>query len=99
MQNDFLELIEPTPKLKTTKCKFFAMLISLFLKFTTFFFAVVAWYLYDYFIAGATLLITFLIVGIIRAKLRNEVIPPSQREFAYTDSSIASWYVAKRICF
>ncbi|WP_345993826.1 hypothetical protein [Sulfurimonas sp. HSL-1716] len=99
MDNDFLELIEPTPKIKNKKCGVLVFFISFFLKFSPALFALWAWYLYDYFIAGAVLLITFLIVGIIRSKLRNEVIPANQREFAYTDNAIAVWYVAKRICF
>ena len=99
MEDNFLELIEPTPEIKDKKCRALVWIITFFLKFTTVLAALIAWYLYDYFIAGATLLITFLIVGIIRSKLRNEVIPANQREFAYTDKAIATWYVAKRICF
>ncbi|MBU0632264.1 hypothetical protein KKA17_06450 [bacterium] len=99
MENDFLELLEPTPKIETSKCKILVFIITFFLRFSTIIAAVTAWFFYDYFIAGATLLIAFLITGIIRSKLRNDVIPPNQREFAYTDKAIATWYVAKRICF
>lgn len=99
MEDNFLELIEPTPKIEDKKCKIYVFIITFFLKFSTIIAALIAWYLYDYFIAGATLLITFLLVGIVRSKLRNEVIPANQREFAYTDKAIAIWYVAKRICF
>ena len=99
MENDFLDLIEPTPKVKSRKCKVLVFIIAFLLRFSTIITALTAWYLYDYFIAGATLLITFLIVGIVRSKLRNDVIPPNQREFHYTDNAIAAWYVAKRICF
>ena len=98
MQSEFLELIEPTPKLKTSKCRLLAFLLFMFLSYSPLLLAILAWYLYDYFIAGAVLLLSFLVVGIIRSKLRNEVIPPNQREFHYTDKAIADWYLSKRIC-
>lgn len=57
-----------------------------------------AWYFYDYFIAGAILLLSFIIMGIIRSKLRNSAIPPSQREYHYNDKGIADWFVARELC-
>jgi len=98
MDTDYIDLIEPTPKLKTKKCRFVAFLLKLFLKYTTFVAAVIAWYFYDYFIAIATLLLSFIIMGIIRSKLRNSVIPISQSEYHYTDEGIADWYTAKMLC-
>jgi hypothetical protein len=98
MEHDFLELIEPTPKLESKKCQLGASLLSFFLNYFTIIISLISWYMYDYFIAGATLLITFLLIGIIRSKLRNDVIPANQREFHYTDKAIASWYFSKRIC-
>ena len=98
MQTDFIELIEPTPVLKTKKCKIISFLLRMFLQFTTFITALIAWYIYDYFIAVATLLLTFIIMGIIRSKLRNSVIPVKQNEFQYNDQGIADWYTAKELC-
>ena len=99
MQDDILEIIEPLPKIETIRCKTIVAVITFFLRFSTVIASLVAWYLYDYFIAGGTLLVSFLIVGIIRSKLRNDAVPPAQREYAYTDKAIATWYAAKRICF
>jgi len=98
MKNDYIDLIEPTPVLHTKKCQFISLIIKLFLQFTPIIAALITWYLYDYFIAGATLLIMFVVVGIVRAKMRNSVIPPSQREYHYNDESIAKWFTAKEIC-
>ncbi|WP_457749706.1 hypothetical protein [Sulfurimonas sp.] len=98
MQNDYIDLIQTTPVMQTKKCRFIAMLIKLFLQYTPVISAFIAWYLYDYFIAGATLLIMFIIVGIVRAKMRNSVIPLSQREYHYNDEGIANWFTAKEIC-
>ena len=98
MKNDYIDLREPTPILQTKKCQIIALLIKFFLQFTPVIAAFTVWYLYDYFIAGATLLIIFLVVGIIRAKIRNSVIPPSQREYHYNDEDVAKWFTAKEIC-
>jgi len=98
MNNDYLELIEPTPTLHSKKCRFTAFSIRLLLQFTTPILALIMWYIYDYFIAGATLLISFIVVGIIRAKMRNSVIPIHQREFQYNDQGIATWFTAKELC-
>ncbi len=98
MQNDFIDLIEPTPKLHSSKCKIIAFLLRVFLQFTTFFASLIVWYLYDLFLALLALVLSFIIMGIIRSKLRNSVIPPSQREYQYNDKGIADWYTAKEIC-
>jgi len=99
MQSDYIELIEPTPKLNAKRCKLIALLIRVFLQFTTLFIAVLSWYLYDYFIAIALAMLSFIVMGIIRSKIRNSVIPPSQREYQYNDQGIADWYTAKEFCF
>ena len=98
MQNDYIDLIEPTPKLHSKKCKIISFLLKIFLQFTTVIVGLIAWYLYDYFLAIAALLLSFIIMGIIRSKLRNTVIPPKQREYQYNDQGIADWYTAKELC-
>jgi hypothetical protein len=99
MQNDFIDLIEPTPKLHSTKCKAISFILKIFLQFTTAVVGLITWYLYDYFLAIAALLLSFIVMGIIRSKLRNAVIPPAQREYQYNDQGIADWYTAKEICY
>ena len=98
MNENYINLIEPTPKLHSQKCKALSLLIRLFLQFGIYPVALLVWYYYDYFIAGATLLLGFIIIGIIRAKLRNSVIPLMQREYHYSDAAIADWYSAKILC-
>jgi len=97
-ESNYINLIEPTPKLYSRKCQIIALFVRLFLQFTTLLSALLAWYFYDYFVAGATLLLSFIIMGIIRSKLRNSVIPRTQQEYHYTDEGIATWYTAKRLC-
>lgn len=99
MQTDFLEQIEPTPKLHTKKCKLAAFTLRVFLQFGTIIIGLIIWYMYDYFVAIAGFLLSFIIIGIIRSKLRNSVIPLSQREYQYSDQGIADWYMAKELCF
>ena len=99
MQNDYIDLIEPTPKLHSKKCKLISLFLRLFLQFTTIIVSLITWYLYDYFMAIAALLLSFIIMGIVRSKLRNTVIPPNQREYQYNDKGIADWYTAKELCY
>lgn len=99
MQNDYINLIEPTPQLHSKKCKLISFLLRVFLQFTTFTVPLIIWYLYDYFIALLALVLTFIVMGIIRSKIRNSVIPPSQSEYQYNDKGIADWFVAKEICY
>ena len=90
MQNDYIDLIEPTPKLHSKKCKIMAFALKIFLQYTTFITALISWYFYDYFIAIATLLLTFIIMGIIRSKIRNSVIPLKQRGSRSLHNSLRS---------
>jgi hypothetical protein len=98
MQTDFINQIEPTPKLHSKKCQIISFFVRIFLQFTTLAVSLATWYLYDYFIALLTLVLTFIVMGIIRSKIRNYVIPPSQREYQYNDQGIADWYTAKELC-
>jgi len=98
MQNEFINQIEPTPKINTTKCKLVSLLLRLFLQFTSYIVSLITCYIYDYFIAIAIFLLSFIIMGIIRAKLRNSVIPQTQQEYNYNDKGIADWYTARELC-
>ena len=98
MQPDYIDTIQPTPSLHSKKCKIIAHLIHIFLKSFTITSALIGWYLYDYFVAGATLLVSFLVMGIIRSKMKNGVIPLAQIEHYYSDKEIAIWYSARVLC-
>lgn len=98
MQNDFIEMIEPTPTLNSKKCKVISFVIRVFLQFFIYIASFMAWYIYDYFIAIAVLILSFIIMGIVRSKFRNSVIPIKQREYQYSDQDIANWYTAKTVC-
>ncbi len=98
MQINDIDIIEPTPILNSKRCRVISIILKLFLEATTLLSSLIAFYLYDYFIAIATLLLMFIIMGIIRSKLRNEVIPLSQSERHYSDKEIADWYTSKQIC-
>lgn len=98
MKNDTIDMIEPTPKLYTKKCRILSYIVWLFLKFTTYIATLITWYIYDYFIAFFVLVLSFIVMGIIRSKLRNIAIPQKQQEYSYTDKAIADWYCAREIC-
>jgi hypothetical protein len=99
MSNDFIDMIEPTPKLHSKKCRIIAFCIEILLKYSIYAVMALVWYKYDFFISLFALMLSFIIVGIIRSKLRNSAIPPSQREYHYNDKGIAAWYTAKEICY
>lgn len=99
MQTDYIHLLEPTPKIHSKKCRFYSLVLRLFFQLTTYIVALITWYLYDYFIAGATFLLVYIVMGIVRSKIRNSVIPINQQEYQYNDQGIADWYIAKEICF
>lgn len=99
MDNNFIDMLEPTPKLHSKKCKIISAIIWFFLKFSVYITTILAWYLYDFIIAFFLLILSFIIIGIVRSKLRNIAIPASQQEYQYNDKSIADWFTAKEICF
>ncbi|MDD2905235.1 MAG: hypothetical protein WBK95_09710 [Sulfurimonas sp.] len=99
MHTETIYLLEPTPKLHTKKCRLLSFILRVFLQFTTFGVFFIIWYLYDFFLALLSLLLSFIVMGIVRSKLRNSVIPPNQREYQYNDQAIADWYCAKELCY
>ena len=99
MQDNIIDMIESTPKLKSQKCRIISYTIYLGLKFTTYITTLLTWLLYDYFIAFFILILSFIVMGIVRSKIRNIAIPTSQQEYKYNDKSIADWYTAKELCY
>ncbi len=96
---DILELIEPTPVLQSKKCRLLALLTALLLQYTPYMTTLYAFFAYDAFIAFVTFIFSYLVVGIIRSKMRLLSLPRAQFEMTYTDKAIATWYVAKRLCY
>lgn len=92
-----IPLIEPTPTLNKRSCRFLAAAIGYLLRFGIYGAALLAWYLYDLFYGVTALLLAFVIIGIVRANLRNSSVPASQQEYHYSDEAIAAWFVARRL--
>lgn len=99
MNEEILEMLEPTPKLNSKKCRVISLIIRMFLQFGIYIIALIIWYWQDYFIAIASLIASYIVMGIVRSKIRNSVIPPKQREHQYSDKEIADWFVARELCF
>lgn len=96
MQTD-IPMIEPTPEPQKPLCRLAARGIGYFFSYGTYLSAAIAWYLYDLFYAAAALLLAFVVIGIIRAKIRNSVIPLQQQEYQYSDHAIGKWFVVRRM--
>lgn len=99
MYGEFIDLFEQTPKLESKKCRFFAFILWIFLQFSIYIIALYSIFYYGYIEAFFITIFSFIVIGIIRSKLRNSSIPITQREFAYNDRAIATWYTAKELCF
>jgi len=97
MHENTIEIIEPTPVPKHRRCKILAALIAVGLTFGPYLTAVAVWYFYNLFFAAGAGLITYLVLGIVRSKLRNGAIPPAQQEYHYNDRAIAAWYVVRSL--
>lgn len=90
--------IDSTPTLPTRQCRFTARLIGYLLSYGNVAVALAVWYASDWFIALGSLLLGYIVFGIIRSKMRNDSIPPSQREMSYNDYAIATWYLFRNHC-
>lgn len=99
MEENFIDMREATPKLNSKKCKIIALCIEIFLSYSIYITSFIAWYIYDYFIAFFVLILSFIIMGIIRSKIRNIAIPFKQREYQYDDKDISKFYIHYEICY
>ncbi|MGD9969396.1 MAG: hypothetical protein AB7S65_02995 [Sulfuricurvum sp.] len=90
--------IDPTPSLPTRQCRILARIVAFFLRFGNLIAAAAVWWMSDWFFGIGTFLLGFIVMGILRSKMRNDSIPPAQREFPYNDYAIASWYLFANYC-
>ncbi len=98
MENNFIDMIRETPMLHSKKCRFISFMLLMMLRYSVYLITIMVWMKYDFFIAFFILILSFIVVGIIRAKLRNIAIPLQQQEYQYSDKEIADWYTAREIC-
>ncbi len=97
--NEFIPEIEPTPTFKSKKCQWLVTLLAYKLTFMPIILTLLVLIVVDYFYAIATLLISYLITGIVRSYMRNNSIPKKQLEYSYNDKAIAAWYLYRTYCF
>ena len=91
--------LKQTPIFKTSRCRFLAYALSYILKFGTLIFSAFIWYVSDYFFAIASLLLFYVVMGIVRSKLLHISIPGVQQEHNYSDLELAHWFLDRRYCF
>jgi hypothetical protein len=97
MQDDFIPFIQPTPEPQQTHCKVLVRLIAYTLSYGAFILPLIVWSMTDIVYALGTLIVSYLVIGIIRSKLRNSSIPLEQQEYNYTDHAIAAWFVSRNL--
>lgn len=98
MQEDTLVLFEPVPNLSSKWCKILSFILKNTLQYTLFIVPIIVWYRSDILLSFFSLVLTFILMGIIRSKLRNSSVPFNQREFHYNDDEVARWFLAKQVC-
>ena len=98
MNDDFIDMPEDIPTLNSKRCQFIASFVEYFLTYTTYIVGGISLYLYDYFIAILVFILSFIVMGIVRSKVRTIAIPAKQLEFQYTDKDIAKFYTYYEIC-
>lgn len=91
--------IDPMPTLPTRRCRLAARVLGWVLSYGNYLIAMAVGWSSDWFFALGSLLLGFIVFGILRSKLRNESIPPAQRELSYNDYAIATWYLSRNHCF
>lgn len=91
--HDTIELFEEVPALKTTREKFYASLISLSLSYAYYLLTLIIWWQSSWYIALSTLLLAYLLTGIISSKLLHYYIPRKQHEFSYSNKDLAAWII------
>ena len=93
MQN--IPPIEILPQIKTFKCKLLVYFIYFSLSYSPIILGIIVGYYSDIFIGFTSFIAFMLASGIIGSKLSDEAIPPSQREFEYSNLDIAKWFVIR----
>lgn len=91
--SDTLELFQPVPKLKTKREKVYAILIALGLSYGHILIALLVWLESNWYIALSTLLLAFVVSGIISSKLLHLYVPRKQHEFSYSSKELAAWVI------
>ncbi len=87
-----------TPHLPSKRCRLISKFIGFLLSYTIYFITLLVWLKSDYFLAIASLLLLYVVGGIIKSYIRNSVIPPKLQEKNYTDQEIATWFTFERVC-
>jgi len=91
--NDTIELFRPTPKLITKKDRLLALLISIALSYSYILLSLVIWVLSSWYMALSTLLLAYIVTGIVSSKLLHWYVPARQHEFSYSAKDIAAWII------
>jgi len=99
MNNEIIEPIQEVPTLKTSLCKTYALILYLCIRYISIVIALYIWYQYHLFYAFGALFMGFLIMGILKAKMRDSAIPQKQHERNYTDKELAIWFMYKEVCW
>lgn len=91
--SETIELFKPVPKMKTKQETFYANIIALSLSYGYIVISLLVWYKSNWYLALSTLLLAFLVTGIISSKLLHLYVPFKQHEFSYSTHDLAAWVI------
>ncbi len=92
--SETLELFEAVPIMHSNKEKLLTFLIRMMLSFGHIIIALLVWIDTSWYIALSTLLLGYLVMGIVSSKIVHFYIPARQREFNYSNKELAAWIIA-----
>ena len=92
--NEILEPFVSLPILETRKEKYLALLLAWALSYGYIIVSLFVWTQSNWYIALSSLLLSYIISGIISSKLLHHFVPYSQHEFAYSSKELATWVVS-----
>lgn len=93
-----MEIYTQTPTPSTKVCKLLYTLLWISLSYGAIIITAIVWWLFNWYYALSSLLLAFILIGIIRSKLLHSSIPKVQQEFTYSDKDISAWYLHMYVC-
>ncbi|MDF1881848.1 hypothetical protein JHD50_11150 [Sulfurimonas sp. MAG313] len=93
-----MNIYTQTPIPPNKQCKLLQIALALFLSYGIYLITAIIWFFYNWYYALSSLLLSFVLMGIVRSKLLHASIPKVQQEFTYSDKDISSWYVHRYVC-
>ena len=88
-----MNFITLTPEPNSKLCRYVQYGLALILSYANYLVTALFFFIYNWYYAFFALVLSYVISGIIRAKIRNASVPTTQQEFNYSDKEIVAWFL------